>query len=162
MFPHNACSHWKWMTGVRFGMISSVRYFIISIAMAVLAATLTAQLFGPALTSSFHALCFILSSGFHFCMDFIFWRLFVVLEWCKTTAHSRCWIRLSLGLNSSPLGLFLTAHMSSKAALQRNCRQVHVVLSYWQYFYSGGALPRTQSYFWLAMFSISLYNRHAL
>lgn len=143
MLPHNACSHWKWMTGVWFYLISSVRYYIISVEMAVLAATLTAQIFGPALTSSFHALCFIFSSAWTLSSAVIFWRLFVVLEWCKTAAHSRCWIRLSFGLNPSPSGLFHTAHMSSKAALQRNCRQVHVVLSYWQYFYSGGALYRT-------------------
>lgn len=116
MLPHNACSHWKWMTGVWFYVISSVSYYIISVEMAVLAATLTAQLFEPALTSSFHALCFIFSSAWTSSSAVIFWHLFVVLEWCKTAAHSRCWIRLSLGLNPSPSGLFHTAHMSSKAA----------------------------------------------
>lgn len=65
------------------------------------------------------------------------WHLFVGLEQCKAIAHHRCWIRLSLHLNSSPSGLFHTERISSKAVLQRNCRQVQVVLSHWQIFCCG-------------------------
>lgn len=63
-----------------------------------------------------------------------FWHLFVGLEWCKATAHLGFWIRLSLRLSSWPSGLFHTECISSKAVLQRNCRQVQVVISHWQPF----------------------------
>ncbi len=141
-------------------VISSVRYYIISVEMAVLAATLTAQLFGPALTSSFHALCFIFSSAWTSSSAVIFWHLFVVLEWCKTAAHSRCWIRLSLGLNPSPQACF-TLH--TWAAKQRYSATAGRFMLYFHTdsISTAVGLCTEQSYFWLAMFTISLYNRHA-
>lgn len=75
------------MTGVRFEAISSVRYNIISVEMTVLAATLTAQLFGPVLTTSFYA-------GFHLCMDIKLSRHFLTFICCSGVTQNSCSLKM--------------------------------------------------------------------